>query len=213
MREGGHRRKRESRRGGHDPIRLCGLRGRLPAPLASYRATVRPEGGADRWPTGARAVDPTTPPPQLSVAVGRALGIVVVTVRGVLDGVGSVALEHVLTDLIEDQGNLALVVDLKDTTALGPEALAVLLLAAQRARRHGGRFILTSSVGSDQTWRELQASALADDVESSDRLSISCSSSRSPARLAKSQPRPSLELRPADRGDRLEPEAVEPPLA
>lgn len=135
----------------------------------------------------------------------------VVTVRGVLDGVGSVALEHVLTDLIEDQGNLALVVDLKGTTALGPEALAVLLLAAQRARRHGGQFIL--SYPSDQTWEDLQASAPAEDVESSDRLSISCSSSRSPARLAKSQPRPSLELRPADRGDRLEPEAVEPLLA
>ena len=43
--------------------------------------------------------------PDLSLVIGRALGTVVVTVRGALDAAAMVQLECVLADLIQGQGN------------------------------------------------------------------------------------------------------------
>ncbi len=56
------------------------------------------------------AADPT-------LVIGRALGTVVVTVRGELDAAAIARLERVLTDLIEGQGNLTVAVDLSRVLA------------------------------------------------------------------------------------------------
>lgn len=76
-----------------------------------------------------------------SLLVGRTSGTVVVTVDGELNVAGCDALEGVLTDLIEGQGNLTVEVDL-GAAIVEPEALLVFITAARRARRHGAKFIL-----------------------------------------------------------------------
>ena len=73
-----------------------------------------------------------------SIAIGRALGTVVVTVHGELDGPGARHLGSVLADIIDGQGNLAVVVDLHDTIASDTSGLSVLAAASERASRHGG---------------------------------------------------------------------------
>jgi anti-anti-sigma factor len=77
----------------------------------------------------------------LSLAVGRALGTVVVTVDGTVGEEGRQLLEGVLTDLIEGQGNLTVAVDLRKAT-IDCAAVIVLGAAAERARGHGGTFIV-----------------------------------------------------------------------
>ncbi|MGH9150411.1 MAG: STAS domain-containing protein [Acidimicrobiales bacterium] len=72
-----------------------------------------------------------------SIAIGRALGAVVVTVHGNLDVAGSRHLDSVLADLIDGQGNLAVVVDLQDASAAGASGPSVLAAAADRAARRG----------------------------------------------------------------------------
>jgi anti-anti-sigma factor len=78
----------------------------------------------------------------LAVAIGRALGTVVVTVHGELDGTTSPQLAEVLRDLIDDQGNLSVVVDARDLTLTAPEGAAAFAVAAQWAHRHGGTLSL-----------------------------------------------------------------------
>jgi anti-anti-sigma regulatory factor len=79
--------------------------------------------------------------PSASLVVGRALGTVVVTVDGALDGAGSRRLGQLLIDLIDGQGNTAVAVDLGKAT-VGPAAVAVFLDAGRRADRHGTTFVL-----------------------------------------------------------------------
>ena len=68
------------------------------------------------------------------------------TVHGALDGVGAAHLDLVLTDLIDGQGNLSVVVDLRDLTATGTDAdrLSVFVDAARRAHRHSGVLALST---------------------------------------------------------------------
>lgn len=79
--------------------------------------------------------------PELSIAVGRTLGTVVVTVEGELTGDGCRLLERLLVDLIEGQGNLAVAIDLARAT-VEPEALVLFIAAARRASRRGSKVIL-----------------------------------------------------------------------
>lgn len=102
----------------------------------------------------------TTPRSGFSVAVGRVLGVVVVTVHGTLGASGGCAqLEHVLEDLIDNQGNLAVVVDLQDLTRVDPDGLAVFRSAAASAATLGGDLILADP--SDAVHRALDATGLA----------------------------------------------------
>lgn len=78
---------------------------------------------------------------ELSIAVGRTLGTVVVTVEGELTGDGCRLLERLLVDLIEGQGNLAVAIDLARAT-VEPEALVLFISAARRASRRGSKVIL-----------------------------------------------------------------------
>ena len=101
--------------------------------------SAQPAPGEEEGPHGLVRGDRVAP--ALSLAVGRALGTVVVTVDGVLNVDSSEFLAGVLSDLIEGQGNLAVAVDL-GKAVVDPEAVTVFAEAAQRASRRGARFIL-----------------------------------------------------------------------
>ena len=104
-------------------------------------------------------VAPTTPPSAFRLSVGRAPGLVVVTVHGTLDTSGCAQLEHVLEDLIENQGNLRVVVDLLDLTRVEEGGWAVFRGAATSASTRGGELILADPC--DAVHRGLDATGLA----------------------------------------------------
>jgi anti-anti-sigma factor len=88
-----------------------------------------------------RDVDPTAAA-SFSFAIGRSGHSVVVTLHGELDQASSAPLERILRDLIDDQGNLAVVVDLRSISAADPSVLEVFLAASGWARSHRGSFRL-----------------------------------------------------------------------
>jgi anti-anti-sigma factor len=73
----------------------------------------------------------------LHIGISRALGTVVVTLRGSLGRDDAEALRAVLKDLIDDQGNLKLVVDLYRLSHLDLSGVLVLRVAAGWARSRG----------------------------------------------------------------------------
>lgn len=79
--------------------------------------------------------------PTFSFAISRALGTVVVTLHGELEGDGGAALRPILMDLVEGQGN-AVVVDMRDVKIVSREASEVFGAVAERARQHNSRFEL-----------------------------------------------------------------------
>lgn len=101
-----------------------------PAATASERPMTAPRGSAHATSTAWHLV------------VRRTGSAVVVEVEGDLDSVTSAAVEHVLRDLIEDQGNLEVVVDLHDVGRADAEALAVFLSASRIARQRRAALLL-----------------------------------------------------------------------
>jgi anti-anti-sigma factor len=77
------------------------------------------------------------------IVIGRALGTVVVTVHGDLDPPAAEQLGTVLADLIDGQGNMAVVVDLHDARAADARCLSVFTGAAERATRRRGSLTLS----------------------------------------------------------------------
>lgn len=100
-------------------------------------------GDRERQLTGWRPQAPSVGRPDFRLAISRAFGTVIVTVHGMLDRTTSRELDGVLTDLIEGQGNLDVVVDLWDMEAIEGETLAVLDAAVACARSLGGHLTLT----------------------------------------------------------------------
>ena len=98
----------------------------------------------------------------LSVAIGRGQGSVVVTVEGELDLAGCRMLQGVLTDLIEGQGNLTVAVDLGNAI-VEPVALVVFIEAARQARRLGTKFILKEPP--TETHEALESEGFAEQIE------------------------------------------------
>lgn len=82
-------------------------------------------------------------PPRIAVA--RSAGTVVVTVRGELDAEQSKHLGGILADLIDGQGNLSIVVDLREASTTDPDCLWMLTEAAERAHRRGGTMRLAAA--------------------------------------------------------------------
>lgn len=78
----------------------------------------------------------------MSPVVGRALGTVVVTLRGELDGSGSVYLAALLDDLIDGQGNLDVGIDLRSVGSIDCASVEALAVAAHQLARHGGQMSL-----------------------------------------------------------------------
>lgn len=71
------------------------------------------------------------------LAIGRTGGVVVVSVHGYLSGDSDGGVEHVLRDLIYEQGNLHVVVDLKGLTGADTKGASILMDACRVARRCG----------------------------------------------------------------------------
>ena len=94
-----------------------------------------------------------------SLSVGRALGTVVVTTHGDLDAQGSEHLGHTLLDLIEDQGNMIVIVDLRDMEDSGAADYSVFGKAVAAATRHGADLTLSRPTASVR--RRLDARGLA----------------------------------------------------
>ncbi len=81
--------------------------------------------------------------PRFSMAIGRFAATVVVTLHGTLDTGASMDLARVLHDLIDDQGNLALVIDLRDLDEIDPSGVEVLATAAAAEEGRGGALRLS----------------------------------------------------------------------
>ena len=88
--------------------------------------------------------DRTRPP--FSLVVTRSRGTVVVTAEGELDVDGSEQLRVVLEDLMDNQGNLAVDVDLTNITRTVPAATQVLVDVANRAAQRGAQLTVTGPV-------------------------------------------------------------------
>lgn len=127
------------------------------------------------WPAGpvvaTRRIGSRAAPvdgPTFALAIARAMGTVVVTAHGHLDADRGVLLEGVLVDLIEGQGNLEVVLDLRDVAAVDPSSVQVLVAAAAAAADRGGE--LTFAHASESVIATLAAAGLACVVEASGRL-------------------------------------------
>ena len=102
------------------------------------------------------------PETAFALAISRAMGVVVVTAHGRLGASEADVLQAVLVDLIEGQGNLKVVVDLRDVSGLGPSSLEVLVAATDAAVRLGGE--LTFADPSDAGSTALEAVGLSDAI-------------------------------------------------
>src|ERR671910_3234306 len=94
------------------------------------RAGVAPGGGQLTVPDG------------LDLAYRRDGRDVVVSVRGEIDLCSAPYLEQALAELIDEQGNLSIVLDLERLEFVGSTGVALLLKARERARLKGGEIIL-----------------------------------------------------------------------
>ncbi len=88
------------------------------------------KGDACPWPSG------------VSVAIGRALGTVVVTVRGTLEDCAAEPLGRVLGDLVDNQGNRTVVIDLRGASGVSAAVREVLAAVDASARGRGSRLCL-----------------------------------------------------------------------
>lgn len=77
-----------------------------------------------------------------SLEFGRAMGRVVVKVVGPLNRATAPELRARLDDLIDGQGNLRFVVDLRDTTTLDRSGISVLVEALKRVQGNAGSLVL-----------------------------------------------------------------------
>jgi anti-anti-sigma factor len=92
------------------------------------------------------------------LSISRALGNVVVTLHGHVD---AKALDHALNDLAEDQGNLHLIIDLRDASSIDSPAVTVLTRACERTRERGGLLTLSEPQRSVQQALERAGLAIA----------------------------------------------------
>lgn len=84
--------------------------------------------------------------PALSVSVSRNRGTVVVSLSGVLGPEGAQHLEAILADLIDGQGNMAVVVELGEVDDVEPpRCMTVLTTAAAAIAARGGELRLTDT--------------------------------------------------------------------
>lgn len=129
-----------------------------------------------------------TPRRVFSFVIGRAMGTVLVTTHGLLDPDGSRVLDRTLRDLIQDQGNLSLIVDLIDLSVAEPSCLRVFVVATASAATRGGQLTLADPCQTVES--ALTALGLAGSITMTDRRS---SPRNQPADA--SAPRPGLDDR------------------
>ncbi|MDP8938487.1 MAG: STAS domain-containing protein [Actinomycetota bacterium] len=90
------------------------------------------------------------PPPTSSFAIGRAGGTVIVTIQAPIDFDDWAGIDAVLWDLINDQGNLDVVLDLSGVIHLERDAAFLIVHAARQAHGHGGRLRLADRACRDR---------------------------------------------------------------
>lgn len=88
--------------------------------------------------------------PTSRFSIGRAGGTVVVTIHGDVALDVWARLEAVLHDLIDDQGNLDVILDLCEVAHLEREAVPLIVHAAHQAHGHGGRLRLADRACRDR---------------------------------------------------------------
>jgi anti-anti-sigma factor len=81
------------------------------------------------------------------VVVGRFRGTVVVTLHGDLEVNGAGGLSGVLCDLIDGQGNLAVIVDVRDIDTIDDSTVHTLAVAADTIAARGGELRLGGPSG------------------------------------------------------------------
>jgi anti-anti-sigma regulatory factor len=94
-----------------------------------------------------------------SFTISRALGTVVVAVKGPIALVDWSIIDRVLSDIIDAQGNLDVVVDLGEVTTLERTAMPLIVHAARQAHSHGGRLRLADRACRDCAWTSRLGSA------------------------------------------------------
>ena len=77
-----------------------------------------------------------------SYSVSRAGGTVVVTIHGEITFADWAAIDAILRDLIDAQGNLDVVLDIGEVVSLQRDAVPLIVSAARQAHTHGGRLRL-----------------------------------------------------------------------
>lgn len=102
----------------------------------AFSELAMPHGKSDRSPA----------PLLCRLSVGRALGTVVVTLHGAFDRSASPYLATVLDDLIDGQGNLAVVLDLRDVGRIDCSGVEAVAVAVRRIARRGGELALAGAV-------------------------------------------------------------------
>lgn len=113
----------------------------------------------------------TTPSPaehDVRFAIGRAGAVVAVSVHGYLSSDSDGGVEHVLRDLICEQGNLHVVVDVEGLTGADTKAASVLMDACRVARRCGATLSVRNASEAvrrvlDGCWVDHQVAAVAPD--------------------------------------------------
>ena len=80
---------------------------------------------------------------EFSLIFGRALGKVVVGIRGPVDAHTAPELRHRLADLIDGQGNRNLVLDLSGMTHVDAAGLSVFVDAHKRMQRIAGQLVFS----------------------------------------------------------------------
>ena len=85
-----------------------------------------------------------THPEVFSVSIGRALGRVILTLHGELDTAAAPVLRSVLDDIIEQQGNLDVIIDLAKLEFVDSRGLSELVAADRMAKEQGGTVTLSA---------------------------------------------------------------------
>ena len=77
-----------------------------------------------------------------SMSIERVGSKVVLSIRGALDSEATPRFGHFLEDLIDGQGNLDVVIDLRGMASVDGETVDILVSATHRMRSRGGRLVL-----------------------------------------------------------------------
>ena len=79
-----------------------------------------------------------------SLVFSRALGKVIIHIHGALDASTAKELKDRLVDIIDGQGNRALVLDLRDMTTIDAAGFSVIVDALKRMQKKGGELVLSA---------------------------------------------------------------------
>lgn len=86
---------------------------------------------------------------RFSVDIRRHLGTVEITVCGEVDALGCELLAGALSDVVDGQGNLDVIVHLGAVAHIEPSALQAIAAAADTNARRGGRLRITATMNDD----------------------------------------------------------------